>query len=110
MVKKHSLNQSLVAHTGSATGFNHSLDAPVVCTVSSNVHDNVGQIKYRSSVRGSEPKSFQDVECWSFAFVHHLSADKMTIESYWCMPPVRVGVARMPAERADRRPVHDLDR
>eukprot|EP00965_Chrysotila_dentata_P133405 4411061-Pleurochrysis_carterae.AAC.2 len=42
---RHSLNQSLVAHTGSATGSNHSLVAPVVFKVSSNVHVRVGQIK-----------------------------------------------------------------
>eukprot|EP00965_Chrysotila_dentata_P173344 5722177-Pleurochrysis_carterae.AAC.2 len=42
---RHSLNQSLVAHTGSATGSDHSLDAPVVCKVALNVHDYVGQIK-----------------------------------------------------------------
>eukprot|EP00965_Chrysotila_dentata_P251019 6209785-Pleurochrysis_carterae.AAC.1 len=43
---RHSLNQSRVAHTGFATGgSDHSLDAPVVCKFSSNVHDHVGQIK-----------------------------------------------------------------
>eukprot|EP00965_Chrysotila_dentata_P087884 2901994-Pleurochrysis_carterae.AAC.4 len=41
----HSSNQSLAVHTGSATGSDHSLDAPVVYKVSSNVHDHVGQIK-----------------------------------------------------------------
>eukprot|EP00965_Chrysotila_dentata_P136941 4529612-Pleurochrysis_carterae.AAC.1 len=41
----HSLNQSLVARTGSATGSDHSLDALVVFEVSSNVHDHVGWIK-----------------------------------------------------------------
>eukprot|EP00965_Chrysotila_dentata_P113838 3763313-Pleurochrysis_carterae.AAC.1 len=47
MVKKHrhSPNQSPAAHTGSGTGSDHSLDAPVVCKVSSSVHDHVGQIK-----------------------------------------------------------------
>eukprot|EP00965_Chrysotila_dentata_P124878 4128483-Pleurochrysis_carterae.AAC.9 len=45
----YSSNQSLVAHTGSATGSDHSLDAPVVCNFSSNVHDHVGQIKGRES-------------------------------------------------------------
>eukprot|EP00965_Chrysotila_dentata_P255407 6212213-Pleurochrysis_carterae.AAC.1 len=39
------INQSLAAHTGSATGSDHSLDAPVVCKVLSNVHDRVGQIE-----------------------------------------------------------------
>eukprot|EP00965_Chrysotila_dentata_P147556 4871454-Pleurochrysis_carterae.AAC.3 len=38
-------NQSLMAHTGSATGSDYSLDAPVVCKFSSNVHNHVGQIK-----------------------------------------------------------------
>eukprot|EP00965_Chrysotila_dentata_P252742 6210848-Pleurochrysis_carterae.AAC.1 len=37
--------QSLLAHTGSATGSDNSLDAPVMYKVSSNVHDYVGQIK-----------------------------------------------------------------
>eukprot|EP00965_Chrysotila_dentata_P119715 3957746-Pleurochrysis_carterae.AAC.2 len=41
---RHSLNQSLVAPTGSATCSNHSLDAPVVCKVALNVHNHVGQI------------------------------------------------------------------
>eukprot|EP00965_Chrysotila_dentata_P042362 1405301-Pleurochrysis_carterae.AAC.1 len=40
----HSPNQSLVAHSGSATGSNHSLDAPVVCEISSTVHGHLGQI------------------------------------------------------------------
>eukprot|EP00965_Chrysotila_dentata_P220920 6192078-Pleurochrysis_carterae.AAC.1 len=44
-------NQPLVAHTGSATGLDHSLHAPVVCKVLSNVHGHVGQIK--GSLRGS---------------------------------------------------------
>eukprot|EP00965_Chrysotila_dentata_P263003 6214732-Pleurochrysis_carterae.AAC.2 len=38
-------NQSLVAHAGSATDYDHNLNAPVVYKASSNVHDNVGQIK-----------------------------------------------------------------
>eukprot|EP00965_Chrysotila_dentata_P223537 6193631-Pleurochrysis_carterae.AAC.7 len=41
---RHHPNQSLAAHTGSATGSDHSLDAPVVCNVSSILHDCVGQI------------------------------------------------------------------
>eukprot|EP00965_Chrysotila_dentata_P147901 4882524-Pleurochrysis_carterae.AAC.1 len=41
----HSLNQSLVAHTGSATGSDHCLHAPVVCKVPSNVYNHAGQIK-----------------------------------------------------------------
>eukprot|EP00965_Chrysotila_dentata_P148002 4885417-Pleurochrysis_carterae.AAC.1 len=43
MAKKHrhSSNQSLVAHTRSATGSDHNLDAPVVRKVRSNtVHDH----------------------------------------------------------------------
>eukprot|EP00965_Chrysotila_dentata_P256947 6212727-Pleurochrysis_carterae.AAC.1 len=48
--------QSLVAHTGSATGSDHSLDALVVCKVSSNVMTML----VRSRVRGSEMKLFQD--------------------------------------------------
>eukprot|EP00965_Chrysotila_dentata_P254423 6211863-Pleurochrysis_carterae.AAC.2 len=43
---RHSPKQSLVAHTGSTNGSDHSLDAPVVYKASSNVHDNVaGQSK-----------------------------------------------------------------
>eukprot|EP00965_Chrysotila_dentata_P195844 6177218-Pleurochrysis_carterae.AAC.3 len=43
---KSKLNQSLiVAHIGSATGSDHSLDAPVVCKVALNVHAHVGQMK-----------------------------------------------------------------
>eukprot|EP00965_Chrysotila_dentata_P192289 6175089-Pleurochrysis_carterae.AAC.2 len=42
---RHSPNQSLVAHTKSATGSDHSLDAPVVCKVSLNVYHHVSQIK-----------------------------------------------------------------
>eukprot|EP00965_Chrysotila_dentata_P226350 6195350-Pleurochrysis_carterae.AAC.3 len=42
----YSPHQSLiVAHTGSTTGSNHNLDAPVVCKVSSNAYDHAGQIK-----------------------------------------------------------------
>eukprot|EP00965_Chrysotila_dentata_P244244 6205852-Pleurochrysis_carterae.AAC.1 len=41
----HSPNQSLVAHTGSATDSDHNLDATAVCKALSNVHDCVGQIK-----------------------------------------------------------------
>eukprot|EP00965_Chrysotila_dentata_P256219 6212477-Pleurochrysis_carterae.AAC.1 len=37
--------KSSVAHTGSATGSNHSLDEQVACRFSSNVHDHIGQIK-----------------------------------------------------------------
>eukprot|EP00965_Chrysotila_dentata_P141598 4679539-Pleurochrysis_carterae.AAC.1 len=33
------------SYTGSATGSDHSLGAPVICKVLSNVHDHVGQIK-----------------------------------------------------------------
>eukprot|EP00965_Chrysotila_dentata_P088040 2906497-Pleurochrysis_carterae.AAC.1 len=40
----YSPNQSLVAHTGSATGSNHSLDAPVVYKISSTVHGQLSQI------------------------------------------------------------------
>eukprot|EP00965_Chrysotila_dentata_P074725 2469035-Pleurochrysis_carterae.AAC.1 len=42
---RHSPHQSLVAHTGSVIGSDHSLDAPVVCIVFSNVQDHVSQIK-----------------------------------------------------------------
>eukprot|EP00965_Chrysotila_dentata_P229520 6197236-Pleurochrysis_carterae.AAC.1 len=43
---RHSPNQSLVAYTGSATGSDHSLDAPVVFEASSSVHsDHVVQSK-----------------------------------------------------------------
>eukprot|EP00965_Chrysotila_dentata_P223393 6193547-Pleurochrysis_carterae.AAC.1 len=42
---RHSPNQSLMAHTESATGSDHGLDAPIVCNVFSNLHDHVGQIK-----------------------------------------------------------------
>eukprot|EP00965_Chrysotila_dentata_P214969 6188485-Pleurochrysis_carterae.AAC.2 len=42
---RHCPNQLLVAHTGSATGSNHSLYGPVVCKVLSSMHDHVGQIK-----------------------------------------------------------------
>eukprot|EP00965_Chrysotila_dentata_P012061 395657-Pleurochrysis_carterae.AAC.15 len=34
-----------VAHTGSATGSDDSLDAPVVCKISSIGHDHIGEIK-----------------------------------------------------------------
>eukprot|EP00965_Chrysotila_dentata_P048241 1600219-Pleurochrysis_carterae.AAC.1 len=52
----HSPYQSLVAATGSSTGSDHSLDVPVVCRVSSNVHDHVGQTKSP----GSKIKLSQD--------------------------------------------------
>eukprot|EP00965_Chrysotila_dentata_P216981 6189702-Pleurochrysis_carterae.AAC.2 len=42
---RHSLKQSLAAHTGFAIGSDHSLDAPVMCKVLFNMHDHVGQIK-----------------------------------------------------------------
>eukprot|EP00965_Chrysotila_dentata_P214047 6187993-Pleurochrysis_carterae.AAC.1 len=42
---RHSPNQLLAAHTGSASGADHSIDAPVVCQVSSTVYDHVTQIK-----------------------------------------------------------------
>eukprot|EP00965_Chrysotila_dentata_P162500 5366263-Pleurochrysis_carterae.AAC.1 len=42
---RQSPNQSLVAHTGAAIGSDHILEAPVVCKMSSNVHDHAGQIK-----------------------------------------------------------------
>eukprot|EP00965_Chrysotila_dentata_P091773 3029893-Pleurochrysis_carterae.AAC.1 len=42
---RHSPNQSLLAHTGSATGSDHSLGAPSACKILKNVHDHVGQIK-----------------------------------------------------------------
>eukprot|EP00965_Chrysotila_dentata_P025609 850928-Pleurochrysis_carterae.AAC.1 len=38
-------HQSLVAHTGSATGSDRSLHASVVCKVAPNVQGHVGQIK-----------------------------------------------------------------
>eukprot|EP00965_Chrysotila_dentata_P195424 6176980-Pleurochrysis_carterae.AAC.6 len=40
----HSPNQSFVAYNGSATGSDHSLDAPIMCKAFSNAHDHVGQI------------------------------------------------------------------
>eukprot|EP00965_Chrysotila_dentata_P259621 6213617-Pleurochrysis_carterae.AAC.1 len=59
---RHSPNQSLVAHTGSASGSDHSLDAPapVVWKVSSNVHDHVGRIK--GPGRHSAPRARKDSE------------------------------------------------
>eukprot|EP00965_Chrysotila_dentata_P122101 4036948-Pleurochrysis_carterae.AAC.1 len=42
---RHNPNHALVAHTGSATGSDHSLDAPAVCKVLSNFRDHVSQIK-----------------------------------------------------------------
>eukprot|EP00965_Chrysotila_dentata_P127442 4214398-Pleurochrysis_carterae.AAC.1 len=46
-LSRHSPNQLLAAYTWSATGSEHSLDAPVACKVSSdgNAHDRVGQIE-----------------------------------------------------------------
>eukprot|EP00965_Chrysotila_dentata_P129063 4266514-Pleurochrysis_carterae.AAC.1 len=61
---RHSLDQPLVAHTGSATSSHHSLDAPVACKVSPNVQDRVGQIKGL----GSEMKLSQD--CLGMHQVH----------------------------------------
>eukprot|EP00965_Chrysotila_dentata_P238968 6202825-Pleurochrysis_carterae.AAC.1 len=72
MVKKHrhtnvgtySSNQSLVAHTGSATGSDHRLDVPGVCKVSSNVRDEVGKI----TGPGVRNEVFQD--CLRMHMVH----------------------------------------
>eukprot|EP00965_Chrysotila_dentata_P261076 6214130-Pleurochrysis_carterae.AAC.1 len=81
-----------MAHIGSATGSDHSLDAPVVCKVSSNGHDHVDQIK-GSEVRNQVVSGLSWDSLGALRCVASFYATKTAVQSIAVLQPP------MPPER-----------